>query len=367
MLEILLVVGIIVLLAGIVIIAINPGRQLAVVRNTERVSDIKQISNAVQQYYIDKGYYPASMPTTTLMEICDTGTASTSEGIDCNGLADLSALVPAYLSAIPKDPQATTIDGTGYQIMENPTRHIISTAPHAELNVEISIGTSTATSTQDESWVCGDGLIDTRDDQSYATVQIGTQCWMQQNMNIGTLVVAGPPQGSDCSSANSIKKYCSDGSQSNCDIYGGLYQWSQAMCGSSVAGSKGICPTGWHIPTNSEFTLLERTTCISNGGASLTCVLTFPDDNTTTGWLGTDEGVTLRSESGLFRGLFGGYRQPNNGSYAPAGTCAVFWTSYQNDLSTAWLRFISFGNDGIERGRDLYSKTYGFSVRCIKN
>lgn len=142
LLEILLVVGIIAVLAGIVIIAINPGRQLAIVRNAERTSDIKQISNAVQQYYIDNGHYPTSMPT-TLMEICDTGTSSPAEGY-CGDLADLSALVPAYLPAIPKDPQATTTDGTGYTIMESPSQHVVSAAPAAELGTVIAIGTSTA-------------------------------------------------------------------------------------------------------------------------------------------------------------------------------------------------------------------------------
>ena len=76
LLEILLVVGIIAILAGIVIVAINPSRQLATVRNTQRVSDLKQIYNAMTQYYIDHNAYPASSTPTTLTEICNTGTKS---------------------------------------------------------------------------------------------------------------------------------------------------------------------------------------------------------------------------------------------------------------------------------------------------
>lgn len=74
LLEILLVVGIIAVLAGIVIVAINPSKQLATVRDTERKSDIKQINNALMQYYIDNHEYPDSVSSvTTLKEICNTG------------------------------------------------------------------------------------------------------------------------------------------------------------------------------------------------------------------------------------------------------------------------------------------------------
>ena len=106
LLEILLVVGIIALLAGIVIVAINPGRQLAQTRNAERKSDLKQLHSAMTQYYIDHGFYPASTTlSTTLKEICDTGSTSSPSGLLCTGLIDLSELVPTYITAIPKDPQ----------------------------------------------------------------------------------------------------------------------------------------------------------------------------------------------------------------------------------------------------------------------
>jgi prepilin-type N-terminal cleavage/methylation domain-containing protein len=121
LLEILLVVGIISILAGIVIVAINPSKQLAAARNTERRSDLRQISNAIQQFYIDHGYYPASSTdyATTLVDICDTGSTSSPSGIDCTDLVDLSELVPTYITAIPTDPQVSNIDtgGTGYWLL----------------------------------------------------------------------------------------------------------------------------------------------------------------------------------------------------------------------------------------------------------
>ena len=121
LLEILLVVGIIAILAGIVISAINPSRQLAQARNTERVSDLRQINNALQQYYIDHGSYPASL-TATLTEVCNTGSLASSSvpGDFCTGKTDLSVLVPTYLTAIPADPQASNVSSstTSYKVIK---------------------------------------------------------------------------------------------------------------------------------------------------------------------------------------------------------------------------------------------------------
>src|SRR6266542_1200854 len=101
LLEVLLVVAIIAILAGIVIIAINPGKNLADTRNTQRQADVTTILNGVYQYSLDNnGVLPSSI-TTTPTEICNTGAAS------CTALVDLSVLTASgtYLVAIPKDPQ----------------------------------------------------------------------------------------------------------------------------------------------------------------------------------------------------------------------------------------------------------------------
>lgn len=157
LLEILLVVGVIVVLAAIVIIAINPSKQLATVRNTERQFDLKQLGNAIEQYYIDHSVYPASTPT-TLTEICNTGSATSSPPGYCDGLVDLSSLVPTYLVAIPTDPKDSTLsfidkvitkayastNGSAYQIMQDSNGKIILFAPQTELGDFIGIGTTTA-------------------------------------------------------------------------------------------------------------------------------------------------------------------------------------------------------------------------------
>jgi len=137
-----LVVGIIAILAGIVIIAINPSKQLAQVRNTERKSDLKQIANAITQFYIDHSYYPTSL-IGDLTEICDTGANASSSGLTttCNSanLINLSELVPTYLTAIPKDPSATTTNYAGYRVIK--TGNKIGLSAPAELGQTITIGT----------------------------------------------------------------------------------------------------------------------------------------------------------------------------------------------------------------------------------
>lgn len=137
--EVLLVVAAIGILAGIVILAINPGKQLADTRNSQRKIDVNTILNAVYQYAIDNGSLPASI-TTTADEICLTGTGVPTP--TCTGLVDLSVLTTneTYLVRIPLDPQgATTTFGTGYNIRRSTNGRVTVTAVAAENSASISV------------------------------------------------------------------------------------------------------------------------------------------------------------------------------------------------------------------------------------
>jgi len=219
-------------------------------------------------------------------------------------------------------------------------------------------------------WACGSALFDSRDAKSYNTVLIGSQCWMQQNLNVGSMVTScnngyvgtcttgGSTVRNQGTSTSTIQKYCYNDTELNCTNNGGLYQWNQAMGGSIVAGAQGICPASWHIPTHDEWTLLERTTCTSGS-----CATDFPYDITTTGWRGTNEGTTLKNTSGLFRGLLAGYRS-TDGSFYDIGSYAYIWSSLQSGGS-AWARHLYSGYATVYRSTDAVAN--GFSVRCLKN
>lgn len=134
LLEILLVVAAIAILAGIVIIAINPGKQLADTRNAQRRVNVNTILNAVYQYSIDnKGTLPSGI-TQTATEICKTGGS-------CSGLVDLSVLTTneTYLTSIPTDPTAATTNGTGYRVFQTSNGRITVSAPAAENGVSVSV------------------------------------------------------------------------------------------------------------------------------------------------------------------------------------------------------------------------------------
>jgi len=164
------------------------------------------------------------------------------------------------------------------------------------------------------------------------TVQINNQCWLAQNMNIGTIIDVGSNQSAGC---DNIRKYCYENNEAFCGSDGGLYQWNQAMCGLTYEGARGICPAGWRIPANKDW-----------------------DD-----LVNVYNGLELQSggESG-FKGKLAGHRSLN-GTFAGQGEYGVFWASSQFSADTAWYRMLYDSESEVYWS--IFDKRGGFSVRCI--
>jgi uncharacterized protein (TIGR02145 family) len=202
---------------------------------------------------------------------------------------------------------------------------------------------------------CG-GQINYQGD-SYSTVKIGEQCWMKQSLNVGTRIAGNIDQGTSCTL---IQKYCYDDSDANCTSNnpnysdGALYQWDQAMCGSTTEGAQGICPDGWHIPTDAEYKILEIYLGMTQVEAD------------TYDWRGTDQGTKLLSnETSGFEGNLAGYRYAGGFSDRPAPALGYFWSSTQYETTGAWHRALHSEFATVARG--INDKVAGFSVRCLKN
>lgn len=135
LIELLLVIGIIAILASIVIVAINPTKQIGDANNARRRSDVNTILGAVYQYYVDNNALPTDI-TTTAKSICLTGAVSCVNGVNLTVLTTSGK----YLVRIPYDPLAvTTGTGTLYTIVKDANNRLTVSAPSAEQGATISV------------------------------------------------------------------------------------------------------------------------------------------------------------------------------------------------------------------------------------
>lgn len=212
---------------------------------------------------------------------------------------------------------------------------------------------------------CGDTLVDQRDGKKYGTVQIGYQCWMAENINSGTMINSVNDQTDN----GTLEKYCYDNLETNCNSYGGLYQWDEMMQYVTDEGTQGICPDGWHIPTDYDWKVLEGTVDSQYGVGNPEWDLS--------GGRGFDAGKNLKALNGWnsggngtdlygFRALPGSMRW-TNGSFYNFGEIGYFWSSTEDNINKARNRTVGWDNDIVYRWLDFYGKMEGNSVRCIKD
>ena len=202
----------------------------------------------------------------------------------------------------------------------------------------------------------------------YHTVLIGDQCWLQENMNLGSLINNNESPNNN----GIIEKYCYNNDTNYCNKYGGLYTWREAMKYTNEEYSQGICPQGFHIPTDEEFKILEGTvdSQFNVGDAEWNKLNTWRGYDAgghlkatgTTDWNAPNAGAT---NSSGFSALPHGYLTFDNHNFASFTGYMCIWTSSKFDEWTAYRRAI--GDQSKDMHRSHHNIFYGYSVRCIRN
>ena len=205
----------------------------------------------------------------------------------------------------------------------------------------------------------------------YATVLIGDQCWFAENLRSenyenGDAIPAGLSASEWTSTTSGATAVYGEGS-SDCyssgnacneawslNEYGRLYNWY------AVDDVRGLCPSGWHVPTDEEWMTMEMALGMSESEAN------------STGLRGTNQGTKMKTDYGWwglngtntsgFSGLPGGYRRADFGNFSNAGSYGFWWSSSPNG-SSAWGRSLDWNSEAVYRAD--FNPHFGLSVRCV--
>jgi uncharacterized protein (TIGR02145 family)/uncharacterized repeat protein (TIGR02543 family) len=190
-------------------------------------------------------------------------------------------------------------------------------------------------------------FIDERNGQCYRTVTIGSQTWIAENLN--------------WADSDGDLGWCYGNNPANCDLYGRLYDWATVMgfdascnttsCASQVQSRhRGICPPGWHVPSDAEWTTLVSFV----GGSSIAGTLL----KTLTGW-NSNTGTDFHGFSALPGGVRG-----SDGIFWNVGTTGLWWNATESSAANA--RYRNMNSDGSNMRTFWDDKASGFSLRCVK-
>jgi len=194
------------------------------------------------------------------------------------------------------------------------------------------------------------------DGNVYQTIQIGDQLWMAENLKVthynnGDSIIYITSE-EHWGSMNQGQYAIYNDESINSNIYGNLYNWAV------IGDIRGICPIGWHVPSDDEFTVLTDFL----GGESVAGGKM--KESGLEHWAYYSDQISLEAtnESG-FTGLPGGHRNTNTGDYIYMGFYGYFWSSTENGSELAWRRYLFHYSSGI--ARDTFGKPNGFAIRCI--
>jgi uncharacterized protein (TIGR02145 family) len=199
--------------------------------------------------------------------------------------------------------------------------------------------------------------------QVYHTIQIFSQCWLRENLNVGTMIT----DVQEMMNNGILEKYCQGDSPDYCANFGGLYKWWEAMQYINEQGTQGICPSGWHLPSDEEWKVLEGSVDGQFGVGDNNWDIWGPRGfeaglnlKATQGWIQGGNGTDLYGFSGLGGGWIWGGGNTNG-----TGGQGNWWTSTEINSYGAWARELRFDFPWVRRNG--YTDEYSFSVRCIKD
>ena len=222
------------------------------------------------------------------------------------------------------------------------------------------------------------GSVSDIDGNSYGTIEIGTQVWMAENLKVshypdGTLITQISDEAEWNAMTPDVQAYCwYDNLSEYSDTSGALYTWAAAMNGelsidTIPSGIQGVCPDGWHLPSDAEWKVLEMFLGMSQTDA----------DNYD--WRGSDEGAQLKetgfsnwefsnsggSNSSGFTAVPGGFRNAKGLFYSIDQSTAFWSTLAEEGTDNAWYRILNFDREQVYR--QYNDMRLGFSVRCVKD
>ncbi len=203
------------------------------------------------------------------------------------------------------------------------------------------------------------------DGNHYKTIIIGNQVWMAENLKVihypngdPIPLVADNTAWGNLGNNNTGDAYCYYNNDAN-SIYGALYTYAAAIGANWKKGlvkNQGVCPNGWHLPSDAEWTELEN--YISSNGHSETVGTALKSKS---GWNSNSNGT----DNYGFNALPGGYRYYNDGSFYNVGKYGGWWSSTKEGSSGAYYRDLFYFSSNISK--NVVNKLSGFSVRCVKN
>lgn len=207
-------------------------------------------------------------------------------------------------------------------------------------------------------------FTDTRDNYVYKSVLIGNQTWMAENLAYLPFVNSSSDT-SGTSPIYSVHGY--DGTlvseakgTNNYTALGVLYNWVAATT---------ACPSGWHLPTDEEWKILEMYLGMSKADADFVGLRKSGSVGmklkSASGWPNTPDGIIGNGDnSSGFTAITSGYRY-GTGGFESVNTGVTFWSSTESDASHSWTRQLGNATSGVFRGQGV--RNYGISARCIKD